>query len=106
MSMKNPVHPGKIIKSQCIEPVGLSVTQAAKALGVNRSGLYRILGGETAVTANLAVRLEKLGWATSEVWMRMQMQYDLAQARKDRTIKVDRRHLPRGHTGGVAQPVV
>ena len=82
MAMKNPPHPGRSIRINCLDPLGLSVTEAAKVLGVARHTLSRVLNGRAAVSAAMAIRLEKAGWSNAEFWLRRQTAYDLAQARK------------------------
>lgn len=82
MRMKNPPHPGEGIKENCLEPLGLSVTDAAKLLGVARHTLSRVLNGHASVSPSMAIRLEKAGWASADFWVRRQASYDLAQARK------------------------
>ena len=91
MAMKNPAHPGRIIKNACLEPLGLSITDAANVLDVNRNSLSRVIHGHAAVSPEMAIRLEKAGWSTAGAWLRMQVAYDLAQARITAgTIKVKR----------------
>ena len=82
MAMKNPPHPGRSIRENCLDPPGLSVTEAAKVLGVARHTLSRVLNGHAAVSPEMAIRLEKVGWSSAEFWLRRQTSYDLAQARK------------------------
>ncbi|MDR4494654.1 MAG: HigA family addiction module antitoxin [Nitrospirales bacterium] len=90
MTMKNPVHPGKIIK-RAIETSGLSVTEAAERLGVTRQTLSRVTNEKTLLSPEMAVRVSKAFGSTVEHWMRMQMAYDLAQIEKTaKTIKVKR----------------
>ena len=81
MAMKNPPHPGSSIRQNCLDPLGLSVTEGAKALGVARHTLSRVLNGHAAISPEMAIRLEKAGWSTAEFWLRRQTSYDLAQAR-------------------------
>lgn len=91
MAMKNPPHPGRSIRENCLEPLGLNVTDAARVLGVARHTLSRVLNGHSAVSPEMAIRLEKAGWSTAEFWLRRQTAYDLVQARKDADrIKVER----------------
>ncbi len=99
MPMKNPAHPGRIVKSACLEPLGLSVTEGAKVLGVTRQTLTKIINGKSGIRAEMAIRLAKAFGSTAETWIRMQASYDLAQARKDESkIKVRRQHLsPAAH---------
>ena len=80
MPMKNPPHPGAGLKDD-IEALGLSVAEAAKGLGVTRQQLYRVINGECAITPEMAVRLEKAIGSTADMWLRLQMNYDLAQIR-------------------------
>ena len=90
MAMKNPVHPGKIIK-HAIEASGLSVTEAAERLGVTRQTLSRVTNEKTSLSPEMAVRVSKAFGSTVEHWMRMQMAYDLANIEKTaKTIKVKR----------------
>jgi antitoxin HigA-1 len=96
MSMKNPVHPGRIVKNACLEPLGLSVTDGARVLGVTRQTLTKIINGKSGISAAMAIRLAKAFGSTAETWVRMQASYDLAQARRDESkIKVRRQHVPR-----------
>lgn len=83
MAMYDPPHPGRSIRENCLEPLGLSVTQAAKMLGVARHTLSRILNGHAAITLHMAIRLEKAGWSNTKFWLRRQMAWDLAQIRRD-----------------------
>lgn len=83
MKMKMPLpHPGEVIKHDCLEEMGLNVTDAAKALGVTRNTLSRIINGHAGVSADMAIRLEKVGWSNAAMWLRLQTAYDLAEARK------------------------
>src|SRR5271167_45946 len=92
MPMKNPVHPGRIVRHDCLEPLGLSVTEGAKVLGVTRQALNNVVNGKAAISPQMAIRLSKAFGSTAETWLRMQLAYDLAAARKDESkIKV-RRH--------------
>lgn len=79
--MKNPPHPGYSIRVNCLEPLGLGVADAAKGLGVAPHTLSRVLNGNGAISAEMAIRLEKAGWSNAEFWLRRQTAYDLAQAR-------------------------
>lgn len=81
MQMKNPAHPGSLIKYECLDALGLSVTDAAEHLGVQRSTLSRLINGHSGVSADMAIRLEKAGWSNAAMWLRLQASYDLAQAR-------------------------
>ena len=83
MEMHNPPHPGEILREDCLEPLGLTVTAAAKWLGVSRGSLSELLNGHNGISAEMAIRLEKAGWSTAETWMRMQLSYDLLHAKQN-----------------------
>src|SRR5205809_552197 len=98
MPMKNPPHPGRSIRTACLEPLGLSVTEGAKILGVTRQALNNVVNGKAAISPEMAIRLAKAFGSTAETWLRMQVAYDLAAARKDENkIKVRRQHLEELH---------
>ncbi len=80
MRMYDPPHPGEIIKKLCLEPLGLSVTEAAKALGVSRKTLSSILNGHTGISPEMAIRLSIAFDTTPESWLNQQVQYDLRRA--------------------------
>ena len=82
MTMHNPPHPGGIVKRQCLEPLGLSVTRAARGLGVTRQALSELVNERTGVSVEMAIRLSKAFGSTPETWLGMQMAYDLWQARE------------------------
>jgi antitoxin HigA-1 len=82
--MHNPPHPGKIIKSLCLEPLGLSVTEAAKALGVSRKTLSAIINGRAGISPEMAVRLSIAFDTSAESWMNQQTQFDLWHAEQRR----------------------
>jgi len=82
MPMKNPAHPGRIVKSACLEPLGLSVTEGAKVLGVTRQALNNVVNGKSGISPEMSIRLSKAFGSRPETWLRMQLAYDLAQARK------------------------
>lgn len=82
MDMHNPPHPGEIVREECIKPLGLSVTDAAKGLGVTRKTLSELLNGHSGVSPEMAIRLEKAFGSTAETWLRLQLQYDLWQAKQ------------------------
>jgi addiction module HigA family antidote len=81
MPMKNPPHPGRLVKDE-IEALGLSVAKASKGLGVTRQQLYRVMNGECAISPEMAVRLEAGLGSSATAWLQMQMNYDLAALRK------------------------
>jgi addiction module HigA family antidote len=86
--MKNPPHPGGLVKDN-IEELGLSVAEAAVGLGVTRQQLYRLIKGQHGISPEMAVRLEKAFGGTADFWLRMQMSFDLAQVRlRSKKIKV------------------
>jgi len=80
--MKNPPHPGEIIRDLCIRPLGLTVTQAAEGLGVTRKTLSLLLNGHAGISPEMAVRLSQAFGRSPESWLQLQLQYDLAQVRK------------------------
>jgi addiction module HigA family antidote len=89
--MKNPPHPGLLVRHDCLEPLGLSVTEGAKILGVTRQTLNNLVNCKSAISAEMAVRLSKAFGGSPGVWLRMQMTYDLAQIqRRAAKIKVKR----------------
>ena len=91
MRMKNPPHPGRSVLHDCLEPLGLSVAEGAKALGVTRQTLNNLVRGSAAISAEMAIRLDKAFGGGAETWLRLQASYDLAQMeKKARTIKVNR----------------
>jgi antitoxin HigA-1 len=92
MTMKNPPHPGGVVLRQCIEPLGLSITDAAAALGVSRNTLSELVNGKRGISPEMAVRLCKAFGGAEEGWLVQQAQYDLAQVRRDR-IKLTRLEL-------------
>ena len=91
MRMNNPPHPGEVIRRQCLEPLGLTVTGAAEGLGVSRNTLSMLLNGRLGISPEMAIRLSKAFGGTPESWLRQQMQYDLWVAQQQEgKIKVSR----------------
>jgi addiction module HigA family antidote len=91
MPMKDPPHPGEVIRELCIEPAGLTVTAAAEVLGVSRKALSELLNGHSGISPEMAVRLSKAFGGSIESWLTQQMQYDLARvSRKAAAIEVKR----------------
>ena len=89
--MKNPPHPGRIVRQECIEPLGLTVTEAARALGVTRQALNNLVNLKAGISPEMVIRLSKAFGSSPEVWLGMQMAYDLAQLEKNAgKIKVQR----------------
>mgnify|MGYP001138951964 FL=1 len=91
MRMHNPPHPGEIIKEFCIEPLNLTVTEAAHALGVTRKTLSALLNGRSGISPEMALRLSKVFGRTPEGWLRLQLQFDLSKTEQS----VDIRRLKR-----------
>ncbi len=83
MPMKKPVHPGRIVRYDCLEPLGLSVTDAAKVLGVTRQTLNNIVNEKAGISPEMAIRLSKAFGSTPDAWVRMQASFDLALALKN-----------------------
>jgi len=91
MPMKNPPHPGLSVRHDCLEPLGLSVTDTAKKLGVSRKQLSDVLNGHSGISPEMAIRLHKAFGGGADTWFRLQAAYDLAQAmKKAKKIKVER----------------
>lgn len=89
MPMKFPPHPGRSIKNACLEPLDLTITAAAKALGVTRACLSNIINGHAGISPEMAIRLSKAFGGIPETWLKMQLAYDLAQvSKKAGSIKV------------------
>ena len=111
MPMNNPPHVGGLIRREVIEPLGLTVTEAAKVLGVGRQALSSLLNGKAALTSEMGIRVEKAFGPKMEHLMRMQLAFDLAQARKaEHGIRVKRyvgkrAGIIRGDTGSQARSV-
>jgi addiction module HigA family antidote len=91
MAMKNPVHPGAIVREECLRPLGMSVTEGAKRLGVGRQALSNLVNEKASVSIEMAYRLSKAFGSTPETWLGMQLAYDLAQSRDlEHKIKIKR----------------
>jgi len=91
MQMYTPPHPGEIIKELCLEPLGLTVTRAAEALGISRKTLSAILNGHAGISPEMAIRLSMAFDTSAESWLNQQTQYDLWVARQNQqTFKVER----------------
>jgi antitoxin HigA-1 len=91
MLMHNPPHPGEVLRELCLKPLGLSVTAAAKALGVSRKTLSALLNGHAGISPEMAVRLSIAFNTSAESWLQQQLHYDLAQAEQRRpTLRVQR----------------
>ena len=81
--MKNPPPPGKFILEECLEPLGLSIKEAAEELGITRTSLSRLIDGHTGISPEMAVRLSRAFGGSAESWLHQQMNYDLAQTKKE-----------------------
>src|SRR6202522_4237971 len=91
MPMKNPAHPGRIVRHDCLQPLGLSVTEGARILGVTRQALSNVVNCKAGISAEMAIRLTKTFGSTRHSWFTMQMSYDWARAMKtDSNIKLQR----------------
>jgi len=87
MTMHNPPHPGEVIRELCLAPLGISVTDAARGLGVTRKALSELLNGKSGVSPSMALRLAIAFDSTAESWLNMQQQYDLYHARKNPALR-------------------
>ena len=95
MPMKKPPHPGRSIRTACLEPLRLSVTEGAKILDVTRQALNNVINGKSGISPEMALRLSKAFGSTPETWLDLQLAYDLAGARRDEgKIKVRRQYVP------------
>lgn len=94
MPMHNPPHPGLTVRHDCLEPLGLTVTEGATVLGVTRQALNNLVNGKAGISPEMAVRLSKAFGASPEAWLRLQMAYDLAQVQqKNISVKRVPRHV-------------
>ena len=93
MPMNNPPHPGKVVRISCLEPLGLTVTEGAKVLGVSRQALSNLVNERARISTVMAIRLAKAFGSTTETWIRLQAAYDIAKAReREDEIQLDRYH--------------
>ena len=91
MPMHNPCHPGEVVKEVCLDELGLSITRAAKGMGVTRQALSDVVNGKAAISVDMALRLSKAFGSTPDTWLGMQVAYDLWQARdRAETMVVER----------------
>lgn len=95
MCMKNPSHPGKVLRIAFLEPLGLGVVEGAKVLGVSKQTLLSLVNGDSSMSVDMAIRLAKaFSGPTTETWLHLQSNYDIAQAReREDEIKVERYQL-------------
>lgn len=95
MAMFDPPHPGEHVREDCLKPLSLGVSDGAKVLGVTRQALNNLVNGKSGISPEMAIRLAKAFGGSAEVWLRMQMTYDLARARRQSgRIKVRRVRRP------------
>jgi antitoxin HigA-1 len=87
MAMYNPPHPGEVIRELCLQPLGISVTHAARGLGVTRKALSELLNGKSGVSPSMALRLAIAFDSSPESWLNTQQQYDLYRARKNPALR-------------------
>jgi len=98
MAMKNPPHPGEVLKDLCIEPLGETITEIAKKLGVSRKTLSDLVNGKRSLSLDMAIRISKAFGGTPDTWLRLQLNYDLASQKKHAAkIKVPRL-VPHSHS--------
>lgn len=91
MAMKNPVHPGAMVREDCLKPLGLSATEGARRLGVGRRALSNVVDERASISIEMAYRLSKTFGSTPETWLGMQRAFDLARSRRlEGTIEVER----------------
>ena len=82
MSMYKPPHPGRVVRQECIEPLGLTIARAAEVLGVTRQTVDRLVNQRSGVSSDMALRLEAVFGGDAQTWLAMQSAYDLAQAKQ------------------------
>lgn len=100
MTMFNSPHPGRVVRQECLEPLRLSVTEGAKALGVTRQALNNLVNGKAGISAEMAVRLAAAFGGSAEAWVRMQANHDLAQVKqREAEIVATVRHIERPEAG-------
>ena len=90
MAMSDPAHPGLSIRRNCLDPPGLHVTGAARVLGVARHTLSRVVNGHAAISAEMAIRLEKAGWSNAEFWLRRQTPTISSARKREDRINIER----------------
>jgi len=93
--MKNPPHPGRIVRQECIEPLGLTITEAAGRLGVTRQTLDKLVNGKTGISPKMAIRLAKAFGSSSDMWLGLQMDFDLSKAEKTADFITVKRIVPK-----------
>ena len=103
--MKNPAHPGGFVKTEIVEPLGLSVTKAAQALGITRAAMSAFLNERAALSPEMAIRIEKAFGVSMETLMRMQNSFDIAQAHKRESEITVARYVPKAPTESPLKPI-
>ncbi len=98
MPMLNPPHPGEIVREECLKPLGLSVTAAARALGISRKSMSELVNERAGISAMMAIRLARAFGGTAETWLGVQLDYDLARARR-RAGKISVKRVRRAANG-------
>ena len=99
MSMKQPSHPGLSVRHDCLEPLGLSITQGTKVLGVTRQAVNNLVNGKAGISPEMAIRFDKTFGGTAEAWLALQRAYDLAQARKEESAISVKRYVVKSVAG-------
>ena len=95
MPMKEPPHPGLSVRHDCLEPLGLTITDGAKVLGVSRQALNSLVNGKGGISPEMAIRLDKAFGGTADAWLALQTAYDLAQAKKTAKNIIVKRYVTR-----------
>lgn len=95
MPMKEPPHPGLSLRYDCLEALGLSVTEGAKVLGVTRQALNNVVNGKAGISPEMAIRIDKAFGGTAEGWLALQTAFDLAQVRKKQPAILVKRYTAR-----------
>lgn len=95
MCMKNPMHPGEVVRETCLKPLGLSVAEGAKILGVSRQALSNLVNGKAGMSIDMAIRLAKAFGSTTGTWIRLQALYDVAKSAEfEDKVKIEK-YIPR-----------
>ena len=100
--MMDPPHPGEIVREECLAPLGLSVTQGARVLGVTRQALNNLVNERAGISPEMAIRLEKAFGSSADMWLSLQVAFELARARKQEDKIAVQRYTPAKKTP--AQP--
>jgi antitoxin HigA-1 len=95
MPMKEPPHPGLSVRHDCLEPLGLTITDGAKVLGVSRQALNSLVNGKSGISPEMAIRLDKAFGGSADAWLALQTAYDLAQAKKIAKKTIVKRYVAR-----------